>query len=107
MAGGRRILFYVSRPYRPTPHISQARNERIVPGRGCKGTGKIGYRTADEAREALDRIQARWTDNTIEDPCFAARAYRCECGGWHLSKDGRRRNADDVFPTNSQFQYAR
>lgn len=87
------------RSYRPTPHISQTRNERIVPGRGCKGTGKRGYRTAAEARGALDRIQARTVEGVMEDRCFATRAYRCACGEWHLSKDGRRRNADDVFPT--------
>lgn len=93
----------MSRPYIATPHISTARNDRIVPGRGCRGTGKVAYRTAVEAREALDRIQARWSDGSIEDPCFAGRAYRCECGGFHLSKDNRKRNHDDVFPTVPMF----
>jgi hypothetical protein len=91
----------VSRPYRSTPHITQVRNERIVPGRGCRGTGKVGYRSAAEAQVALDRIQDRTSSGTMEDRCFATRAYRCSCGDWHLSKDGARRNATDIFPTRT------
>lgn len=89
----------MSRPYRPTPHISLIRNEREIAGRSCRGTGKVGYRSAGQAVEALDRIQARTEAGVIEDRCFAVRAYACECGQWHLSKDGKRRNFTDVFPS--------
>lgn len=89
----------MSRLYRPTPHITIQRTERIVPGRGCRGTGKRGYRTASEAVVALNRIQTRTESGSIEDRCFAVRAYACECGEWHLSKDAKRRSASDLFPS--------
>lgn len=65
----------------------------------CK-TGKRQY-SADEAVATLDRLIRRWNEGTIEDPCFAKRAYDCPfCPSYHLTKmDAHRANPTDVFPT--------
>lgn len=64
-------------------------------------TGKREYADATEAVRVLNRLQVRWNDGTILDPCFAKRAYRCpDCGFYHLTKqDARSYNPTDVFPT--------
>lgn len=60
---------------------------------------KNGY-SAESAQKALDRIVQRWNDGTIEDPCFAKRAYLCECGAYHLTKkDARYFQPTDLFAT--------
>lgn len=48
---------------------------------------KIGYRSPQAAQGALDTLEQRIADGTIEDPCRAIRAYLCpSCDNWHLSK---------------------
>lgn len=59
---------------------------------------KRGYRNAEEAQRTLNRLAQRWQDGTLEDPCFARRAYICpDCGNYHLTKQAARRfNPTDV-----------
>lgn len=60
---------------------------------------KRSYPDAATAKRVLDRLVQRWNDGTIEDPCFAKRAYQCpDCGSYHLTKqDARRFNPTDVY----------
>lgn len=64
-------------------------------------TGKRQYEDGPTATAVLNRMVERWNNGTIEDPCFAQRAYRCpDCGYYHLTKQpARRPNPTDVFPT--------
>jgi hypothetical protein len=64
-------------------------------------TGKRQYFGAAEAQATLNRLVVRWRTGTIQDPCFAKRAYECpSCGAYHLTKqDPRRHNPTDVFAT--------
>lgn len=59
--------------------------------------------TASTAQITLDRLVQRWKDGTLQDPCYARRAYLCpSCGHYHLTKqDARRFNPTDVFPTGT------
>jgi len=60
-------------------------------------SGKRQYRTAADAKEALDRLIRRWMDGSLADPCFAKRAYRCpDCDQYHLTKQDGRGNPTDV-----------
>lgn len=65
-------------------------------------TGKHGYWDAQTAQAALDTIEQRIADGTIEDMCFARRAYICpECDDYHLSKHGAKHyNPTDVYATS-------
>lgn len=64
-------------------------------------TGKRQYTDGREAIAVLDRMVERWNNGTIEDPCFAQRAYECgACGFYHLTKQPAKFfHPTDVYPT--------
>ena len=64
-------------------------------------SGKRQYDGRADAQATLDRLVERWNNGTLNDPCFAKRAYPCpDCKYYHLTKqDPRRHNPADVFPT--------
>lgn len=65
-------------------------------------SGKHRYKDAQAAQGALDTLEARIAAGTIEDMCFAKRAYICpDCNDYHLSKLGARHyNPTDVYATS-------
>jgi hypothetical protein len=63
---------------------------------------KLRYSTPAAAQHALDVLEQRIADGTIEDPCRAIRGYLCpDCDNWHLSKLGAKKfQATDVYATS-------
>lgn len=64
-------------------------------------SGKRKYRTQELAAKALRVLEQRRQEGTIEDWCFANRAYYCdEHDAWHLTKKQLKRRPvpTDVLP---------
>lgn len=56
--------------------------------------GKRSYNSRSAAAEVLRRLQERKASGTIQDMCYAKRAYFCDsCDGWHLTKQDLRRRS--------------
>jgi hypothetical protein len=55
----------------------------------CK-SGKAAFRTQGEARRAIDRIVKDNAQAVAPTEHAPHRAYKCDCGAWHLTKSPER-----------------